>query len=110
MNPLAGRMKRHSPALMGGGIALTSLGVLSVLGAGTAFAVDAGSSGEFRGILALIVGLPLLIHGAGCIAGGVPMIVIGARMIPADGSPPPKTSFIPRLVPARGGAGLGFSF
>jgi hypothetical protein len=104
---LAGHTKTHSPALMGGGIALVVLGALSVIGSATAFAEDASS--HARGVVAIIVGLPLAIHGAGCFAGGIPMIVIGNRKIPADGSPPPKTSLVPTIVPSRGGVGLGWS-
>jgi hypothetical protein len=103
--PPSGRMKTHSPALMGGGIALVALGGLSLLGAATAFVDDARSKGDFQGILSVIVGIPLLVHGLGCIAGGIPMIVIGKRRIPADG-PPPTLS----LVPSRGGGAMRWSF
>jgi hypothetical protein len=75
------RYKRHSLALMAGGISLTALGVLSILGGITAIVEDARNHDD--GILALIVGTPLIIHGAGCIGGGIPMWRIGDRTIPA---------------------------
>lgn len=98
------RMVTHSPALMGGGIALVSIGVLSAFGAATAFAEDSGRGGS-GGILSLIVGLPLLAHGLGCIGGGIPMIVIGARKIPVE-----IPRGMPMIVGTRGGAGVGWRF
>lgn len=75
------RYKRHSLALMAGGLSLSAIGVLSILGGVTAIIQDKKDHDE--GILAAIVGAPLLVHGAGCIAGGIPMTVIGNRTIPA---------------------------
>lgn len=98
------RMVTHSPALMGGGIALVSIGVLSAFGAATAFAEDSGHGGS-GGLLSLIVGLPLLAHGLGCIGGGIPMIVIGARKLPVE---VPRA--MPMVVGTRGGAGVGWRF
>jgi hypothetical protein len=84
--------KMHSPGLMGGGIAFLALGSLSVLGGVTAVIVDSNSHGDFEGILSILVALPLFIHGAGCIAAGIPMTVVGARKVPA----------MPAWVPAPG--------
>jgi hypothetical protein len=86
---------------MNGGIALTVLGGVSLIGAAAAFGVDTGNQGDFQGVLSILVGLPLLVHGAGCLAGGIPMIVIGNKDIP-EGS----ASLLPTIVPARGGAAL----
>ena len=102
--PTETRMVRHSGALMGGGIGLTAFGVISAIGGATAFAED-GHSGGSQGILSLLVGLPLLIHAAGCLAGGIPMIVIGNRKIPIE-----IPHMMPTMVSSRGGAGLGWKF
>ena len=91
------RLQTHSKALMGGGIALTAFGGLSLFGGLAAFAEGARGGATVLVPLGFGVGIPLLIHAAGCFAGGIPMIVIGARKIPA-----------PALVPLRGGVGLSF--
>ena len=99
------RMKRHSPALMGGGIFLTAFGGLSLIGAATTFGLDSSGGGDFSGFASLLIGLPLLVHGLGCIAGGIPMIVVGNKQIP-EGS----ASLVPSLVPSRGGAAMQWLF
>jgi hypothetical protein len=76
------RYKRHSLALMAGGLTLTALGVLSIIGGATAIAEDLNPHNETSG-LGTLLGIGLLIHGAGCLAGGIPMAVIGNRSIPA---------------------------
>ena len=86
------RYKRHSLPLMAGGITLTAIGVLSILGGITAFIEDQNSGGDARGYLGILVGIPLLIHGAGCIGGGIPMWRIGDRTIPAGWAAIPSIS------------------
>lgn len=98
-------MKTHSPALMGGGIALTVLGGGSIVGAITIFGLDSGSHGDFSGLASVLIGIPLLVHGLGCLGGGIPMIVIGNKSIPAN-----SASLVPAIVPTRGGAGFGWRF
>src|SRR4051812_22175632 len=66
------RFKRHSLALMSGGVVLTTIGALSILGGITAIAEDSKQRAD--GFLALLVGTPLIVHGAGCLGGGIPMI------------------------------------
>ena len=102
------RMGRHSEALMAGGIAMTTLGVLSVAGGVTAIIADSGH-GDFDGVLAFLVGLPLLIHGAGCIAGGIPMIVIGNKQIPI-GYAGAKPSPVPHVSVGKGTGRLTWRF
>jgi hypothetical protein len=105
------RMGRHSDALMAGGIVLTVLGGLSLAGGATAIAADT-YHGDFGGILAFLVGMPLLIHGAGCIAGGIPMIVIGNKQIPVGyaGARPAESSPLPQLSMGKGTGKLTWSF
>ena len=88
------RFKRHSLALMAGGVALTTMGALSILGGITAIAEDSRQHAD--GILALIVGTPLIVHGAGCIGGGIPMIRIGDRTVPAGWA-----SLVPSFSPGK---------
>lgn len=94
------RYKTHSPALMAGGITLIALGGLSFAGSVTAFVADANSHGEGSGILSILVGIPLLVHGVGCLAGGIPMTVIGNRQIPA-GYAAPSPSAVPSISVGR---------
>jgi hypothetical protein len=92
------RYKTHSPALMAGGIALTVLGGLSILSGATVILYDYSHKYDPYGwgrLLSTLVGAPLLIHGAGCFAGGIPMIVIGNRRIPAGHSGVPSISLGP---------------
>lgn len=104
------RMVRHSEPLKRGGAALIVLGLLSGAGAGIAFAMDR-FDGDFGGVLSLLVGLPLSIHAAGCIAAGIPMYIVGNRMIPAPPprSPPPR-AWIPSIEVGRSSAALRFTF
>lgn len=80
------RYKTHSPALMDGGIALVVLGGIS-LASGVGVIIwdqGRGANSSFpRGIWTGVAAIPLLVHAAGCIAGGIPMILIGSRQIPA---------------------------
>ncbi len=100
MPPPHTHMVRHSGALMGGGIALTALGVLSGFAAMSAFIEDGRNN--YRGAMAGIIGIPALIHMVGCLAGGIPMIVIGNRKIPIE---------IPVMIGAsRGVSGMGWRF
>jgi hypothetical protein len=91
------RYKTHSPALMAGGIALTVLGGLSILSGATVIIYDYSHKYDPDGwgrLLSILVGAPLLIHGAGCFAGGIPMIVIGNRRIPVGYAGPPAVPSI----------------
>ena len=71
--------KTHSPGLAAGGVVLLVLGAASII-AGAVVGPMCGSGGTCGGWLA---GVPLIIHGAGCFAGGIPMVVIGMRKVPA---------------------------
>lgn len=88
-------MGRHSTALMVGGIILSSVGVASIIGAITVFVGDGNSRGDFKGLASLVIGVPLMVHGLGCLGGGIPMWVIGARDIPLG-----YAGARPSLVPA----------
>lgn len=103
------RLVRHSPALMGGGIALIVLGALSAVGATLAYATDNYGHGDWAGAQAIIVGMPLTFHALGCFAGGIPMYVIGARMIPAPNPLQPQ-GWMPSLKVGRSSATLQFAF
>ncbi|MFT3767225.1 MAG: hypothetical protein QM820_17140 [Minicystis sp.] len=92
------RYKTHSTPLIVGGGVLTGLGALSLLGGVTAIVADQSNHGEFQGILSIVVGIPLLVNGVGCVAGGIPMIVIGNRKIPA-GYAGARPSPLPAISP-----------
>lgn len=103
------RMGTHSEALMGGGVAMLTLGVLSLAGGVGTIVADSSSHGDFSGYIAFLVGLPLLIHGAGLVAGGIPMILIGNKKVPigyAGAKPLP----LPSLSLGRGTGKLTWSF
>lgn len=94
------RTVTHSPALMGGGIGLLSLGVVSMAGGIGSIVVDASMNGDSRGILTALLGIPTLIHGVGCVAAGIPMIVIGRRQIPVEMDRAGASSrFVPSVAP-----------
>lgn len=90
---------------MAGGIVLTTLGVIQVGVASGIFVMDSRSRGDFSGLASIIIGLPLLVNGVGCLAGGIPMIAIGAKSIP-DTSPRAQLSFVPQM----GGGALRLTF
>jgi sulfite exporter TauE/SafE len=99
-------LKTHSPALIAGGIVLTGVGAVSAIGGVTAIIADVANRNEFKGLLAVIIGVPLLAHGLGCLAGGIPMIAIGAKKIPFNGSkdtrsPAPFVMVTPRSAALR---------
>jgi hypothetical protein len=77
------RYKRHSTALMTGGIVLTAIGALSIIGGVTAIVASPRNSNDSQGPFPGILGAALFIHAAGCIAGGIPMWRIGAKDVPA---------------------------
>lgn len=97
--------KMHSPGLMAGGIVLTSLGAIQVGLATAIFIGDSRSKGDFSGIVSIVIGLPLLVNGLGCLGGGIPMIAIGAKSVP-DTSPKATLSFVPQM----GGGALRLTF
>jgi hypothetical protein len=81
-------MRIHSPSLRDAGIVFVILGAVS-LAAGTGiiaknFAASTQSEGEGASLVMTFVGIPLLVHAAGCFAAGISMIVVGAKKIPAD--------------------------
>jgi hypothetical protein len=71
----------HSPALAAGGYLLVALGVVSVIGGTAATIAVSRSNCDACGFGYLPAGA-VIIHGAGCLAGGIPMVVIGSRRIP----------------------------
>jgi hypothetical protein len=104
------RMVRHSDALMGGGIGLTALGIASVVG-GIGTIVDDLTSRSYggQGVATLIIGVPLVAHGLGCIAGGVAMWVIGAKKVPF-GSEQPRAGKIPSVAIGPTAASVRWAF
>ena len=97
--------KRHSPGLMAGGIVLTTLGAIQT-GIATGIFIEASRSrSEYSGIFTVFIGVPLFVNGIGGLAGGIPMIVIGAKSIP-DTSPRAQLSFVPQM----GGGALRLTF
>src|SRR5258705_8751916 len=79
--PAWAQKKPHSVGLMAGGGVLVGLGGISIV-TGTTIAVIDLFDRHTQGLGALIIGLPLFLHGVGCIGGGTAMIYIGARRIP----------------------------
>lgn len=102
-------MKTHSYPLMGGGIALTSIGVVSLLGGGAVIMNDLDGGGDLKGLATIILGVPLVVHGLGCIGGGIPMIVIGARKIPLY-SPTNRPALLPLPMIGTRSATLRWTF
>jgi len=71
----------HSPGLLAGGVVLTTIGVISAALATYVFIVDSRGGGDFRGLASVVIGLPLTANALGCLGGGIPMIVIGAKPV-----------------------------
>jgi hypothetical protein len=91
------KYKRHSTALMAGGIALISVGAVS-LGIGLGWWIGFAQNGGFGDSVGLVLGLPLTLNGAGCIAAGIPMTMIGKRQIPV-GQASLAASLVPAIAP-----------
>lgn len=102
-------MKTHSYALMGGGIALTGIGAVSLLAGTLTIVGDLQGGGDLKGLATMILGVPLVVHGLGCIGGGIPMILIGAKKIPVH-SPPNRPGLLPHAMIGVRSATLRWSF
>jgi hypothetical protein len=86
----------HSEGLVAGGAVLTTIGVASLIGATYIFVNDLGQrGGDFRGLVSVVIGLPLASSAIGGLAGGIPMIAIGMKRIPID--PMTGQSFAPPI-------------
>ncbi len=81
-NARAEETHMHSPGLVAGGTVLTVLGTASAIAATIIFVADSRGGGDFRGLTSVIFGIPLSVNAVGCLAGGIPMIVIGAKDVP----------------------------
>ena len=82
---------------MAGGIALISVGAVS-LGIGLGWWIGFSQNGGFGDSVGLALGLPLTLNGAGCIAAGIPMTMIGKRQIPVEQASP-VASLVPAIAP-----------
>ncbi len=120
--------KRANPAMMGIGIAMTSLGIVGVLSGLASFAtannrIDIYCDGGFQCGTRddedlQVAGGVLMIVGGVFVAGGIPLWVIGAKRVPLkDGENPEKKPSEPSPPPAQatlkigpGSAGIQVSF
>lgn len=87
--------------MVAGGIVLTTLGAGHV---GLGIVAIAADESAFVG-LGFVVGIPSIVLGTGLLAGGIPMIVIGAKSVP-DTSQRAVLSFVPQM----GGGALRLTF
>jgi hypothetical protein len=99
--------KTHSRHLVAGGALLTGLGVVSLVFSVVLFSRP--SNGEW-GAFPQAMGGVTLAHGLGCLGGGIPMIVIGQRQIPAGEPPLVLPAAPPRREAMPMGVTLGFRF
>ncbi len=100
-----GERVRRSPAMFGTGIALVSVGGVSLV-AGAAFL--AANQVECGGSLNCPVsapGLAFVIGGIVCLGAGIPLAVIGGRKVP-----PPAAALHPWVSPTLAGLALSGSF
>ena len=65
------------------GIVLTSIGGLGMLTGASILSVDAAVQGGRFGIVSGVVGLPAIIGGALFAAPGIPLWIVGAKMVPS---------------------------
>jgi hypothetical protein len=98
----------HSPAMARGGYALIGLGLAQIVGGVVTLIIDQGLGGDIKGLASLEIGMPLFVSGAGCLAGGIPMAVIGRKTVPVVLTPLVIPS--PRAASSLGaGAAVGLA-
>jgi hypothetical protein len=100
----AATLQVHSPALTAGGYVMIAFGVASVVSGLAMFQV--ATSHDCYDCYRVMIATPLLLHGAGCVAGGIAMAVVGKREIPV---PAPVLLVLPPATSQRGTAPLGLA-
>jgi hypothetical protein len=93
-------MERRSSGMMTGGIVLISAGGLGII-IGSTVALSAGSSCTFdftgsctRDTSAQTAGYGAMIGGIISLAVGIPLLVYGAKKVPARGDVPPRAAWV----------------
>ena len=110
--PMAPAMERRSTGMMVGGIVLLSAGGLAMV-IGSSLALTSTSSCTFQGFCssndgAQAAGYGVLIGGAVALAVGIPLLIYGAKKVPAQ---PDATAPTARAwIGAPGGAGWRWQF
>jgi hypothetical protein len=103
------RYERRSSGLMMGGIVLTTVGGVGMIGAGILASSAAACSdcASYTRDNKAIISLTMLITGAICVGIGIPMIVWGGKRVPRNPGQP-----VAKAVAARwpGGGGLVWRF